>query len=83
MRRLKAGAWLVGGSLTGVSVIGTRAKENRIETRAKGMKPSLSPTKISNCPSAKARLLTAMYMAKTRPRSWLCATIASQLSTTR
>ena len=48
------------GSSTGVRVSGSRAKENKIDTSAKGVNPKRSPTRINHCPSASETLLTAM-----------------------
>ena len=58
--RPSLGASVGCGSSTGVSVIGSSANENRIDTMAKGTNPKRFPTRISHWPSAIDTPLTAM-----------------------
>ena len=51
-RRLKRGAASTSGSSCGLMVMGNRANENTMDTRANGTKLALSPTRISHWPTA-------------------------------
>ncbi len=56
--RLNEGASVITGCSTGVSVIGSSAKENSTDTMTKGTKPCRSPSSISHWPIASDTMFT-------------------------